>query len=251
MKIGNSVPGAKGSFGIPAEIRERGEQLMGRGGEDEEDRRPGFAEPSQRAVKADEDEPAYEGEIPEEAFETKKRTVEEDDKEPTPEENLARIGVELDDDDYHNIVFRGGLEKEVVVFPAISKTRELRAVIKTLKTKEYDSIDEILAEDYKTTAMTNDGVTSRRSLLILSFAVVKLDGKALTKPIFYQDESGKNVVDVKATARDRKEKILGELSPVVVNELISIHAILTINMELILKESKAKYIKKLSPPRKA
>jgi len=245
MRIANTTPGAKGSFGIPQDLKEHGDRLMSRGGEDEDERRPGMMEKAQSSF----EDSSLQDSIPEEAFE--KKAVEEEELVPSPEDNLIRIGITLSDDDYHNIVFRGGLEKEVVVFPALKKTRELRATVRTLKTKEYDAIDELLAEDVRGIAMTNEGYTSRRALWILAFSVVKLDGKILTKPHFTKDDTGKDVVDIKATARERKERILGELSPIIINELISIHAILTTNMDLILRENKTEYLKKLSLPRKA
>jgi len=231
---------------MPPELKATGERFMAK--QSEEEQRPAIEESfSQEAYDAPLEVSAH---IPEEAFE--KKPEESTYKVPTPEENLSRIGIYLTDDDYHNIVFRGGFEKDIVVIPSRGKMRELRASIKTLKTKEYDAIDELLAEDVGTIKMTNEGFTSRRSLWILTFAVTKLDGKPLSKPIFTRSNSGdRDVVDLKATARDRKEKVIGELSPVIVNELIALHAALTTNMDLILNEQKGAYLKKLSPPREA
>lgn len=242
MKIGQAVPGAKGSFGIPPELKAQGDRLMAQTREEyeaDETRRPSMA--------------AYSDveETQEQAPEAPVKAEEDGFKIPTPEESLARIGIHLNDEDYHSVVFRGVLEKDVCVLPAMGKTRELRATIRTLKTKEYDAIDELLADDIKGISMTNDGFTSRRSLWILSFAVVKLDNKPLSKPIMTIDDNGTSVVDIKRTARERKDNVLGELSPIVINELIAIHAALTTNMEVILRINKGEYLKKLSPPRGA
>ena len=245
MKIGQAVPGAKGSFGIPPELKERGDVLL-KNSEEASSRRPGMDEvPGDESPRAP--TPYIDGGIPEEAFESKTEQSIADM--ITPEENLARLGINLVEDDYHSIVFRGFLEKEVVVFPAISKTRELRATIKTLKAAEYDLVDELMADDIRNVPMTNEGYSARRSLWILSVAVTRLDGKPLTKPIYTKDYDGKNVVDVKATAKDRKLKILGEMSHIVLNELVALHAALTTNMDLILNEGKRAYLKKLLPPR--
>jgi hypothetical protein len=241
MKIGQVVPGAKGSFGIPPELKAQGDRLMSQSREEyeaDETRRPNMTAYSDDEPSVAQSEPVQEA--PEEGF-----------KIPTPEESLARIGINLNDDDYHSIVFRGVLEKEVCVLPAMGKTRELRATIRTLKTKEYDAIDELLADDIKGIPMTNDGFTSRRSLWILAFAVVKLDGKPLSKPVMTTDDNGTAIVDIKRTAKERKDNVLGELSPIIINELIATHAALTTNMEVILRTNKGEYLKKLSPHRGA
>lgn len=242
MKIGNVVPGAKGSFGIPPELKAQGDRLMSQSREEyeaDETRRPSMTAYSD-VEEAQEKVPDAPVKAEEEGFRI-----------PTPEESLARIGVHLTDEDYHSVVFRGVLEKDVCVLPAMGRTRELRATIRTLKTKEYDAIDELLADDIKGISMTNDGFTSRRSLWILAFAVVKLDNKQLSKPVMTIDDNGTSIVDIKKTARERKDNVLGELSPIVINELIALHAALTTNMEVILRINKGEYLKKLSPPRGA
>ena len=237
MQIGQVAPGAKGSFGIPQQVKETGEKFIAKG---KEEKRPGMEEDIGATM-----EPLPE--IPMDEFSV---DDEDDILTSTPAKNLAKIGVELVDDDLHRYVFRGFIEKEVVLYPSFmsDSSKDFSAIIKTLTAKEYDLADEILAEDLRDTRMTNEGYTSRRSMWILSFGVPKLMGGVLCKPI-YKDDSKKQELDLKAMARER-HKVLSDVNPDVINELIYIHGVITIALRQILQDRRGDLLKKFSPPRK-
>lgn len=230
MQISNVAPGAKGSFGIPQQIKDAGDRLMKK---DETEERPGMED---AAALADDPVP----EIP----------VEEAPQEPsTPRETLAQLGIDLSDEDLNRYVFRRYVDKEIEIYPSFTpEGKGLTATIKTLTAKEYDLADELLAEDIRDIKMTNDGYSSRRSMWIISFGVTKLMGAPLCKPLYLPDN--KKELDLRAMAIERR-RILSDMAPDVVNDLIQAHGVLTITLRTILQDKRSDYLKKFSPPRKA
>jgi hypothetical protein len=81
-----------------------------------------------------------------------------------------------------------------------------------------DLVDELLSEDIERGQLTRDGVEIRKSLWILSFAVIELNDRPIAKPVLDKDKA----FLPKETARERR-KVLSELNPLVVNKMINIH----------------------------
>lgn len=155
-----------------------------------------------------------------------------------PLENLKKIGVELTDDDFTKIIFRGYLEKDITVVPAIRGSRALVATFRTLTGKEVDETDELLAEEINDVKMTNDGYQTRRNMWILSYGVSHLMGKPVCDPV---EKGGK--VNLKATARGRR-KVLAALNPGILTKMMHIHGVLTVSINAIIADPEADYLKK-------
>lgn len=234
MKLSQSVPGATGSFGVPPELKAEGDRLMAAArGDDSE--RPGMEdaeEGHEHMPKAMADDEPTAAETP------KKPSASSDD----PMEILTRHGVELEDEDFHKVLFKGFMEKEVVIVPAFRSVKALSATFHTLTVQEYDEVDELLAEDMREVKMTQDGLNSRRSMWILSYGIVRLQGKPVHNPIYIGEGADKEF-DSKATARKRRE-VLGKLGHAAVNRMIHLHAAITIAIEAIVHDPEAYFIKK-------
>lgn len=229
MRIGDAVPGAQGSFGIPAELKAAGDKFMARGRDEEP--RPDMV--------GDTDE-----EIPGMATSDDEMFVDEDEKKESsikdPLEALTKLGIYMEDEDFHKILFKGFVEKDVAIVKGFRGVKGLNATFKTLTVKEYDLVDELLAEEYRETKMTNDGFMSRRSLWILAFGITKLQGRPL--PVVFEDDA-KKTVDDKATAKARRA-VLGETSHGVINRMIHIHGAMTLAIENIINDPEAEFLKK-------
>jgi hypothetical protein len=158
-----------------------------------------------------------------------------------PLDTLKSIGVELTDDDFSKIVFRGYLEKEITVVPPIRGSRPLMATFKTLTGKEIDEADELMAEDIsQDVKMTNQGYEVRRSMWHLSYGVTQLMGKPVSHDVkFAKSEK----INTKGTVRE-KRKVLAALSPAILAKMMNIHNVLTGSINSIISEPEADYLKK-------
>ena len=229
MKVGQN--GFKGSFGIPPEIKEAGEKFMKR--QDKEESRP--------TIDLSEDDEFIEDESTVEDFSGDAGYVEEGPKEfniPTPEENLKKVGIELTEDDFHKILFKGYIEKEVEIFPSVRGNKRFYVGMKTLTGHEYDEVDEPLAEEIRDKKMTNDGYTTRRSMWIIAYGISTILGKKVHPDVLRDD-----VVDTKETAKKRRE-VLGKLSPAILSKLMRIHGVLTVNLNAIVEDPESQLLKK-------
>lgn len=230
MNIDRVAPGAKGSFGVPEELKAAGDRFKEQ--RDREESRPSMDdEPEAPMPRASSDEDAFADEDEGEAL---RKAVD-------PLAPLAKLGVVLDDEDFHKVLFKGFVEKDVVIVPAFRTVKALSATFKTLTIKEYDDVDELLAEDARDIRMTNDGFASRRSLWILAFGITKLQGKPLTN--VYRGEGAAKEFDAKATAKARRA-ILADLSHGVINRMIHVHAAMTVAIDTIIQDPEAVYLKK-------
>lgn len=167
-------------------------------------------------------------------------------KEDSPLECLKRIGVELSDDDLFKIIFRGYLEKEiVVVLPVGGRTKPLVATFRTLTGEEVDAADELLAEEIGDTKMTNDGYHTRRSMWILSYGLTHLAGKPVCNPVEYTKSKSEDApkFNMKATIKLRR-KVLSTLNPGVLAKMMHLHSIFTVNINAIIANPEADYLKK-------
>lgn len=231
MKVGQN--GFKGSFGIPPEIKEAGEKFMKR--QDKEEARPSIDfRDDEEFVEEESDVEDFGGD----AGDTGDKVETNEYKIPTPEENLKKVGIELTEEDFHKILFRGFVEKDVEIFPAMGANKRLYVTMKTLTGHEYDEVDELLAEEIRDKKMTNDGYTTRRSMWILAYGISSLQGKKVHPDVLRDDE-----LDTKATAKKKRE-VLGRLSPAVLSKLMRIHGIFTANLNLIIEDPESQLLKK-------
>lgn len=233
---------AQGSFGIPAHVKEAGEKFR--------QTREDAQAKAEDALKAD---PVYdEGYTTEPEAENQQEPPEVTEEvaassDPlvdgaNPVEILEKMGVFLEDEDYHKIVFRGFLEKDVIVVPAFKKARQLSVTFKTLSGQEYDYVDELVAEDLRDMRMTQQGYDTRRSMWVLTFGVSKMDGKPICQPAMSVTTKGKQV-DAKATAR-RKRDVLGLMHPAILSKMIRYHGAITLAINEIVTTPEAEYLKK-------
>jgi hypothetical protein len=232
MKL-NNPQGVKGSFGIPAEHREAMEKRKAA-------QEAGHAEePSAQAAESSEGWPMEEGtsaqpDNPDEA----PGETEESFLGKGPREVLKKIGVEPTEKDFHDLIFRGYIEKTVdIVQNPVSKMK-LTAKLKSLTNEELDFVDELLANDLDSVKATRDGLETRRGMWVMSFAIIELSGKILTKPIL---SDGKP--DLKAMAMVRR-KVLTNLSPFILREIMKVHAELVTSFDALLWEPKSAELKK-------
>lgn len=230
----------QGSFGVPPHIKEAAEKF-----------RAAKEEAQNRAEEELEREPEYDNtrypppsveESEEDATEEPTQEDKPASKEPTALELLEQIGVSLEDEDFHKIVFRGFLEKDVTVIPAMGKARALVATFKTLNGQEYDLVDELMAEDLRDMRMTNEGYNTRRNMWVLVFGIAKLDGKPVGPTVYMETVKGKHI-DAKATAR-RKRDVLGLMNPAILSKMILDHATFSKAIADLISMPDSPYIKK-------
>jgi len=233
---------SQSSFGIPDHVKEAGEKFR--------QAREDAQAKAEDALKAD---PVYdEGYTTEPEVENQQEPPEATEEvaassDPlvdgaNPVEILEKMGVFLEDEDYHKIVFRGFLEKDVIVVPAFKKARQLSVTFKTLSGQEYDYVDELVAEDLRDMRMTQQGYDTRRSMWVLTFGVSKMDGKPICQPAMSVTTKGKQV-DAKATAR-RKRDVLGLMHPAILSKMIRYHGAITLAINEIVTTPEAEYLKK-------
>jgi len=160
-----------------------------------------------------------------------------------PLQQLKDMGIELTDDDFQKILFKGFVEKEVVVFPSVRGKREMTATLKTLTGDEYDQADELLAEEISDVRATNEGYQTRRNMWVLSFGVTGLAGKPLGKVVSTKDAQGRDIVDLKETARLRRDT-LGLLSPAILTKLMRLHGAMTVAINSAVEDPDANFLLK-------
>jgi len=232
MKIGANTNG-QGSFGIPpamkaaadefAKKREEGE-LKSPGTDAVDDLPSDFKDPPAEM------DPGYDA--AEEGIRVKNPLQELEDE----------FDINLEDEDFHKIVFKGFLEKDVVAIPSIRGTKPLIATFKTLNGEEYDLIDELLAEDVRDRRMTNDGFGTRRGMWMLAVGITKIQGKPLCSPE-YSEIDGRKEFNVKATTRKKRE-VIAKLNGAVLTRMMRIHAQLTLAINAVIDDPTADYLKK-------
>lgn len=249
MKVNN--PRTKqGSFGIPPHLKASHEKALKDKEEAEErgERMEKFNETiQQNSAPPVEDDDFDAGEAPSRAEADPEVEVEHEeaitkksiDDNANPIKSLEKIGVTLESEDFHKLVFKGHIEKEVEVVPEIMGNKPLIATFKLLTVGEYDMVDELLGEDIKMLEMTRDGFDTRRSTWIITMAVTKLNGKPVCKPIIGKDKK----VNWKATYRKKRE-IIALLSPTVMTKMIHIHGIFTMSANAIVSNPEADFLKK-------
>lgn len=227
----------QGSFGLTPEMRDTVDAYQKK---KHESAKPVVEENEEDSQIEEEQGLDLDGEMAVEASEVVKK--EDAIKPPSPIDTLAKLGVELTDNDYHSIIFRGYLEKDIMVVSAIGKNKPLVATFRTLSGKEVDQVDELLAGDIEDgVKMTNDGYSARRSMWVLAFGVSQLLGKPVCTPV--ASKKDKTKVDIRATAAKKRE-VLSTLSPAVLVKMMNIHSTLTLSINSIISNPEADYLKK-------
>lgn len=235
MKLNQPQSQVQGSFGIPKHMREHLEKAQQAKYEDE---RP----------KIDSEEDRV-GPVPELKMGADDGFVTGDDEETAadkrlkgPLEVLKELGVPFSEEDAHDVIFRGYIEKEIVVFPAMGGRPAVRYSFKTLTGQELDLVDELLAEEIKETRMTQDGYTTRRNMWILSFGLVKANGNDLPR-VTTKGRDGVEMVDLHATARARREA-LSRMNSWVITLLMRTHTKMALAINAIIEDPEATLLKK-------
>lgn len=228
MKI-NTDPSFSGSFGIPPKMREAEERFR------EEKAKAQDSDQAEQVVSDFDFGQQDEGPAKAEQEELMRGPI-------TPEDLLKKIGVELGDDDFQKLFFRGHVEKEVTLFPARSGQKPFTVTMKTLTGLEYDEVDELMADDVQALKMTNEGYSTRRNMWTLCFAVSHLAGKPVCKPVMKQ-LSGNEVVDLKETAKKRRE-VLSRLSGSVISKMMRVFGTLSVAINDIVENPESGLIKK-------
>lgn len=144
-----------------------------------------------------------------------------------PHELLAEIGVEFTDEDFQRLVFKGSITKNIVITHVAGK--DLVAEMKTLTTKEYQEVDELLMTEAGFTRMTDDSFKARQSMWTIAYGVAKLMDKPLSRPINKKDT---DEPDTKARAQEIR-KVFEAMAPGVVNLIVQKHGILTVAVNMI------------------
>jgi hypothetical protein len=241
MKVNKPI--SQGSFGIPPHLKKAHEEAVKNKQEAEErqERKDEFMKQVEESSGPEVLEDNF-GEAPVEHVpkaESSEEIVEDATKAKTPLTNLEEMGINLDDEDFQKLIFKGYIEKDVEVIPSIRGSKPLIATFKLLTGNEYDLIDELVGEEIKVLDMTNDGFQTRRSMWILALGLTKLMGKPICPPVLGKDKK----INFKATYK-RKREIVGLLSPAVLTKMMKIHGTFTLAANAIIADPDANYLKK-------
>lgn len=229
MKVGSGNQ-FQGSFGIPQHMKEAMENA---------------------SKPAGEARPSMEEELPVEEIQEEEVSrmpmaeaePEQEMKIPNPVDALREdFDVNLEDEDFHKIIFKGFLEKEVTVVPSIRGTKPMKAMFKTLTGEEYDVVDELLAEEIRDVRMTNEGYSTRRAMWILSLGITHIQGKPITQTQYKETGSGREI-DLKATAKARRH-VISKLNAAILTRFTRIHGQLTLAINAIFEDPEADFLKK-------
>jgi hypothetical protein len=162
--------------------------------------------------------------------------TDEDVKKNRPLALLKRIGIELTEDDFSRLLFKGYVEKTVTVCVDPASKKPFTALFRSITGEEYDEADELLSEELKTVEMTRGGLENRRSMWVLSYGCTKLDGRDIIKPVMKGDK-----LDSKETAKARK-KALGRMSPTVLNKMMRMYGVFTMALDLIIEDPEKAFL---------
>lgn len=218
---------SSGSFGIPPEMQEARKKF-------DENRAAAAGASDEMSEEEMGEEPEEDAEVSADAeSETPAPKAAADQ---SPRKALAKLGITLTDADFHSILYRGYVEKEVEVMPAIGTVKAMVVRVKTLTPEEYNVIDELVADDLENIKGTNAGFQVRRELWTVSLAAISINGKELAK--VKRDKDGE--ADLKDLARTR-QKMLKQLSPAVINKLINVVSVMGWAISAIVEDPKANF----------
>lgn len=250
MKLGQAATAAHRSFGIPPEIhpeRTIGSQSGRQQASTGEDR-PSPAVSSDSGFEAsEEDDDDDQQAEPDDGVPTSAQEEEDIASRPSPKKILAEMGVTLTGQDWSDFIFKGYMEKRILIAEVPSDDGALRpfyATFRTVTGEQADAADGLLAEEVKSEQMTVDGVGTRREMWNLSFAIQKLDDKAVCKPVTITDPKTKEVrPDILATVKE-KRRILSKMAPMILQTLMSKYWIFLGQVKAILENPKSNFLEK-------
>lgn len=229
---GSSRSRISGSFGIPDQMKEAHKSFV-------EKRDSQNMPPDAEGEGEGEEQEAEEGETLNEEPETAKETKSQDPLDFTrmsPRKALASVGITMTDEDFHSVLYRGFVEKNVELTPALGSVKPMVAKIKTLTPDEYNTVDELVAEDIESIKGTTAGFQVRRELWTVAFAVIEINGREIAKVKRSKDGEA----DIKELARER-QKMLKQLSPAVINKIIRTVQVMGWAIAAIVEDPKANF----------
>lgn len=120
-----------------------------------------------------------------------------------------RIGVELDEKDFEDYIFRGRVTKKVKI--SGGKVR-VDGVFQTLTPKEIQEVEQLMAHAKSTRQLTDDGYKNERTLLLLSRVWLEINGRPLPADIEKRREAiskmGSHLVDMASEALNSLETLI-------------------------------------------
>lgn len=245
MKLGQAATATRGSFGIPPEMHP--DRTMGQ----QSGRQPASPEGARAAPPVSNDdgfEASEEDEDADDAAELEEPQEDSSDTAKTnPKKILAEMGVTLTGQDWSDFIFKGYMEKRILIAEIPSDDGELRpfyATFRTVTGEQADAADGLLAEEVRESQMTVDGVGTRREMWNLSFAIQKLDDKAVCKTVTTTDPKTKETKpDLIATVKE-KRKLLSKMAPMILQTLMSKYWTFLGQVKAILENPKSNFLEK-------
>lgn len=171
---------------------------------------------------------------------TKEEKVEEIDDILKPRgvlDALKEMGIEITENDINDYLFYGTVKKTINVFK-IKKEKSFTATIRTLTSKDYMVVENIIGDYLKQSDMTREGLGSLRTLSVLSLGVVELQGRPTIDSWDSEDDT---MGAIKKRGLENK-KILEELAPGTINKINHIHATLTTAFNNMLHEGNSPFL---------
>jgi len=226
MKL-QQPPKGRGSFGIPAEMQEAVEKKK--------------AEAAAKAHKEPEQEeappPPSVQKSEDTGFAKEEAPLDKVVSDLSPHALLKKYNINFGTEEFQQVLFRGYVEfKNVVVVKGIKgSVSDFTATVRTLTGKEYDEVDEILADEARNIRMTNEGFQTRRNMLIISYGVTHLAGKPLVTAT--EEDTSKDI----ALAR---RKVLSMLSAPVITKLMNCQSSVQIAVNAFIEDPEGTLLKK-------
>jgi hypothetical protein len=127
---------------------------------------------------------------------------------------LQKLGVEMSSDDWNSLYFAGYVEKDLKLQIPDPATKSLKDFIVTVRTPtgdQADLADELFAEELSSANITKEGAINRKNMWNFAFAVQKINGRELCRPV---SSDGSKKIDVRKTVA-AKRKVLSQMSPVI------------------------------------
>ena len=250
-------PGApRSSFGIPQEMKDA--MAMHREKTEREQQRPQEAREAEPAAGQPAMQPDEGFDIPEDQpAEPAAAAPEEAGAAPVPDQfDLTKVlddlGIELTEDDLHNLLFKGTLEKRVTLVK--TSTREFIVDFKTLTGEEMRVSDTMLSELAEREAMTRNGAETNRSMMHLAFGVVRIQGKDVApiaaagpeeEKLSLNEKSERRRVRLRKTAENRLA-VLQSLSPMILDKMIRTHARISMACNYVVEDPNSPLLKRPS-----
>lgn len=242
MRLGHGARAPRGSFGIPQDMhpdtlaKARAEAESVPAAQQQDTSSDGFEFDDSSSPETQEDEATSDA-SPESSA----------DKIKTPRELLAELGVDITPDDWSDLFFRGALEKtlQIAEMPQPDgTTKPFTITVRTLTGDEYDMADELLATELQSTNMTRDGMDTRKQMWVFSFALTKINGRPICKPVVITDPKTKTETpDPRGTAK-LKRKVLSQMSPVVLRMALDKYWVFVNQITLLTSDPKKNFFGK-------